>query len=194
MNKRRIQTYFKPRSPMFTFLKNLFQKKIPIVIVAGMGRRDRAIGKENGLLWHVPADMKRFKALTVGHPIIMGRKTFESIIDILGKPLPGRTNIIITRDHTYSYEGTKVAHSIEEALEIARSENPKEIHIGGGAEIYRLVLPQVDRLHITWFDSNKTGDVFFPPFEDHFTIIKTHEPQEHKGVRFQWVDYGRNRS
>lgn len=179
---------------MLTFIKKLFNKKAPIVIVAGMGRSDRAIGKENSLLWHVPADMKRFRALTVGHPVIMGRKTFESILAILGKPLPGRTNIIITRDNTYSYEGTKVAHSLEEALEMAQSENPKEIHIGGGAEIYRLVLPQVERLHITWFDDNKTGDTFFPPFEDSFTITKTHEAQEHKGVRYQWVDYGRKRS
>lgn len=179
---------------MFKFLTNLFKNKAPIVIVAGMGRHDQAIGKDNGLLWHVPADLKRFKALTLGHPIIMGRKTFESIITILGKPLPGRTNIVITRDESYSYEGAQVVHSFEEALELARSENPKEIHIGGGAEIYRLSLPFVTRLHVTWFDDEKVGDTFFPPFQKDFEIIKTCEPAEHKGIQYQWVDYARKSS
>lgn len=169
-------------------------KNPPIVIVAGMAKKDRAIGYENGLLWHVPADMKRFKALTVGHPVVMGRKTFESIVEILGKPLPGRTNIVITRDESYSYEGAKVAHSLAEALEIARSENPNEIHIGGGAEIYRQVLPQVERLHITWFDDEKEADTFFPAFADEFKIIKEQEPMEHNGINFQWIDYSRKRS
>lgn len=161
----------------------------PIVIVAGMAKKDRAIGKENGLLWHVPADMKRFKTLTLGHPVIMGRKTFESIVQILGKPLPGRTNIVITRDEEYAFENVKVAHSLKEALMIAQSENPKEIHIGGGSEIYRQVLPLVSRLHITWFYDEKDGDTFFPAFEDEFEIETDHGIQKHDGLQFQWVDY-----
>lgn len=175
-------------------MNDALENKAPIVIVAGMGRRDRAIGQDNGLLWHVPADMKRFKQLTLGHPIIMGRKTFESIITILGKPLPGRTNIVITRDTEYNHEGAVVVHSLEEAIVIAQSENPTEIHIGGGAEIYRQVLPSVERLHITWFDDEKEGDTFFPDFESDFEIINNHAPMEHDGLQFQWVDYGRKRS
>lgn len=175
-------------------MNETLEKKAPIVIVAGMAKKDRAIGFKNGLLWHVPADMKRFRALTVGYPVIMGRKTFESILEILGKPLPMRTNIVITRDTNYTHKGVTVVHSLAEALNVARSENPTEIHIGGGAEIYQQVLPMVERLHVTWFDDEKTGDTFFPDFEEDFEIRTTHEPMEHEGLAFQWVDYSRKRS
>jgi dihydrofolate reductase len=170
------------------------EKLPPIVIVAGMAKHTRAIGMKNGLLWHVPEDMKRFKRLTLGHPVIMGRKTFESIIDILGKPLPGRTNIVITRDKNYQPDGAKVAHSLEEALAIANAESPTEIHIGGGSEIYRQSLPLVSRLHITWFFDDKEGDAFFPEFENDFEATITHPTQEHDGLSYQWIDYVRKRS
>lgn len=161
----------------------------PIVIVAGMSKPKRVIGKDNGLLWHVPADLKRFKELTLGHPIIMGQKTFESIVKILGKPLPGRTNIVLTHDKDFSFAGVKAAFSIPEALAIAQAENPMEIHIGGGGEIYRQMLPLVSRLHITWFLDDQDGDTFFPEFEDDFAAVLEHPIQEHEGLRFQWVDY-----
>ncbi len=170
---------------------NISKEHAPIVIVAGMGKPNRTIGKENGLLWHVPADMKRFKQLTLGHPVIMGQKTFESIIEILGKPLPGRTNIVLTRNTDYSFEGAKVAHSLEEAIEIAQSENPTEIHIGGGGEVYRQILPHVSRLHITWFFDDKEGDTFFPEFEDEFEIKEEFPKQVHDGLEYQWIDYAR---
>lgn len=163
----------------------------PVVIVAGMGRNTRAIGMKNGLIWHVPADMKRFKTLTLGHPIIMGRKTFESIVEILGKPLPGRTNIIVTRNSDYSYPGTVTAASLEDAFAKAAAENPTEIHIGGGSEMYNQALPFVDRIHITLFDDDAPGDTTFPEFENDFRVATEHEPQEHEGLRFQWVDYVR---
>lgn len=168
--------------------------KSPLVIVAAMSTTDRAIGNNNELLWHVPADMKRFKALTLGHPIIMGRKTFESILVILGKPLPNRTNIVVTRDKTAVYEGAKVTHSLEEAIAIAESENPNEIHIGGGAELYKQALPLVTRLHITWFFDKKPADTFFPEFENDFDISLEHSIQEHDGLSYQWVDYVRKSS
>lgn len=180
------------RQDMFVFLQNLFRKKPPIVIVAAMSRIDRAIGVNNNLLWHIPDDLKRFKQLTTGHPIIMGRKTFESIIKILGKPLPNRTNIVITRDQTYNYNGAVVVHSIEEALAVAKKENPTEIHIGGGAELYRQTIPLAKRLHITWIDDKKNADSFFPPFEEIFLIKKTHEPKIYNGLRYQWIDYIKN--
>jgi dihydrofolate reductase len=164
---------------------------IPVVIVAGMGHTTRAIGQDNGLIWHVPADMKRFKTLTLGKPIIMGRKTFESIVTIIGKPLPGRTNIVVTRNAEYNYEGVVTVASLEEAFAKAAEENPTEIHIGGGAELYRQALPYVDRLHITRFFDETPGDTTFPEFEDDFEIIAKHPIQEHEGVRFQWVDYKR---
>lgn len=163
----------------------------PIVIVSGMSKQDRAIGKANELLWHVPADLKHFKELTMGHPIIMGRKTFESILDILGKPLPGRTNIVVTRDQNYQHPGATVAHSLEEAIGVAESEQPTEIHIGGGAELYRQALPLVSRLHITWYFDTQEADSFFPEFESEFEIEKEHPIQEHEGLQFQWVDYMR---
>ena len=100
----------------------MFQQ-FPVAIVAGLSATTRAIGRENGLLWHVPDDMKRFKTLTLGKPVIMGRKTFESIVAILGKPLPGRTNIVITRNLEYFYPGAITATNLEEAFEIAVSRN-----------------------------------------------------------------------
>jgi len=162
-----------------------------IIIVAGLGKHDRALGFKNQLLWHVPADLKRFKALTMGHPIIMGKKTFLSIIDILGKPFPGRTNIVLTSDQEYAYEGAQIAHSLADALAIAQSENPTEIHVGGGGEVYKQLLPHAARLHITWYDDQKEADAFFPAFKDDFVITKEHEVQQHNDLSYQWVDYTR---
>ena len=161
----------------------------PIVIVVALGMHGRALGNKNNLLWHVPDDLKRFKELTLGHPVIMGQKTFESIIDILGKPFPGRTNIVATFDEHFSYEGVRVAHSLEEAIDIAKEEHPAEIHIGGGGQIYKQMLPLVDRLHVTWFFDKKEADTFFPEFEDDFEIQTKHPIREHNGVQYQWVDY-----
>lgn len=162
---------------------------VPVVIVAAMSRASRAIGKDNELLWHIPADLKRFKELTLGHPIIMGRKTFESIIKILGKPLPGRTNIIVTRNPDYAVEGAIMAGSLEAAFAIAERENPKEIHIGGGAELYTAALPYADRLHLTYVDSDAGGDTFFPELSANFKEVKRYPKAEHEGLTYEWVDY-----
>lgn len=165
--------------------------KTPVVIVAGLGKHDRAIGYKNNLLWHVPEDLKRFKALTLGHPIIMGKKTFESILTILGKPFPGRTNIVLTHDADYAYEGVLVAHSIKDALALAELEHPTEIHIGGGAELYKQILPRVSKLYITWYYDQKEADTFFPEFEDEFDIAQTRPTQHHGDLEYQWIDYVR---
>jgi dihydrofolate reductase len=166
----------------------------PIVIVVAMSRHTRAIGNNNSLLWHIPEDLKHFKALTLGHPIIMGKKTFDSIIKILGKPLPGRTTIVLTRDQDYEYAGVKVAHSIEMALAMAEEESPTEIHIGGGAELYRQTLPLVSKLHVTWVHNEPVADTFFPPFEDEFTVVSESGGKEHNGLHYEWVDYERKSS
>lgn len=166
-------------------------KNVPVVIVAGIGERTRAIGKDNQILFHVPDDLKRFKELSMGHPVIMGRKTFESIVAMIKKPLPGRTNIVVTRDENYTYEGALVAHSLEEGLEMAASEGPKEIHIGGGAEMYRQALPYVDKLFLTLFDDDREGDSSFPEYTNDFKEVFRHGVREHDVVKYEWVDFER---
>ncbi len=168
-------------------------KHIPVVIVAGIGERTRAIGKDNQFLFHVPDDLKRFKELSMGHPVIMGRKTFESIVAMLGKPLPGRTNIVVTRDTGYRHDGALVTHSLEEAFEAAAEEHPNEIHIGGGAEMYRSALPHVDKLFLTLFDDDRKGDASFPEYADEFEEVARHGKREQKGFKYEWVDFERTR-
>lgn len=154
-----------------------------------MSRTSRVIGNNNQLLWHIPDDLKRFKVLTLGHPIIMGRKTFESILAMLGKPLPGRTNIVLTREQSYAPAGAIVAPTLDEAITLATKENPAEIHIGGGAEVYRQALPLVSRLHVTYIDDEPIGDTFFPDFSDDFTVAHEYPKATHNTLTYQWVDY-----
>ncbi len=166
----------------------------PVVIVAGIEKRSRAIGRNNQLLWHVPDDLKRFKQLTHGHPVIMGRKTFESILAILGKPLPGRPNHVVTRNADYHHEADHVhTHtSLTDALAAADASSPSEIHIGGGADLYKQALPHVSRLHLTLFDDpGVEADTHFPDFSDEFTISKIYPITEHNGLPYQWVDFER---
>ncbi len=119
---------------------------------------NRVIGKDNQLIWHLPADLKRFKSLTTGHVILMGRKTYESI----GKPLPNRTTIVITRQVDFQAEGTITAHSVEEAILKAKSLTREDIFIVGGAEIYSLSLAMADQLLVTQLHDIFEGDAFFP--------------------------------
>lgn len=121
---------------------------------------NNALGKDNQLIWHLPADLKRFKKTTLNHAVIMGRKTFES----LGKPLPNRTNILITRDKNYKAEGCAVVNSLKAALKAALKidENP---FILGGAEIYKQAMPFADKLDITFVHHKFEADVFFPEID-----------------------------
>ena len=125
-----------------------------ISLIAAIGK-NRVIGKSNALPWKLPADMKHFQAMTKGKPVIMGRKTFESI----GRPLPDRINIIITRDENYKAEGCIVAHSMEEALKAA--ENHKEAMIIGGSQIYKEFLPKANKMYLTSIDADFEGDAYF---------------------------------
>lgn len=120
--------------------------------------RNRGIGVENRLSWRLPADMKRFRSLTMGHHLIVGRKTFDSI----GSALPGRQMIVVTRDQTYRKEGCFVVHSVEEAIELARSRGEVEVFIGGGAEIYRQAIATAQRIYLTEVDAEVKADTFFP--------------------------------
>ena len=132
-----------------------------IVAVAENG----GIGRNNSLPWYLPNDLKYFKQTTMGKPVIMGRKTYESI----GKPLPGRTNIVITRQADYQPEGVKVVNSVEAAKELAESvcliDGQDEAMIMGGAEIYALSLPYTDRLYLTEVHADVQGDAFFPEYD-----------------------------
>lgn len=170
------------------------QPKISIIAAMGNGSKfPRVIGKENKLLWHIPEDLKRFKSLTNGHSVIMGRKTFESIIAILGKPLPNRTNIVVTRNLDWKYEGALSATSIEEAIELARHKpGSDEIFIGGGAEIYTQALKYADRLYLTLVEDDVEGDSFFPPYEHQFKRCSYPEERDHNGLKYTWIDLERD--
>lgn len=120
--------------------------------------KNRVIGAGNKLPWHLPADLKRFKALTLGHHIIMGRKTFESI----GRLLPGRTNVVITRNPAWRFEGAVVADSLQRALELAAGDS--EVFVIGGEEVFREALPVADRIYFTEIERHFEGDVYFPAF------------------------------
>lgn len=161
----------------------------PIAIVVAMGKQTRVIGRDNKIIWHVPDDLKRFAAKTRGKPVIMGRKTFQSIVDMIGRPLPDRPNIVISRDPAYAYEGATTTNSLDEALDLAAAGHPDEIHIGGGAEIYSKILPRVDRLYVTFFDDDAPGDTYFPEFEHLFVELARHGRREHNGLKYEWVDY-----
>ncbi|MBX4198136.1 dihydrofolate reductase [Candidatus Parcubacteria bacterium] len=137
-------------------------QKPKISIIAGIQKKDRGIGKDNQLLWKISDDLKRFKALTSGHVIISGRKNFESI----GRPLPNRTNIIITRNPEYKAEGCIIVVSLEEALAKAKELEKEEIFIMGGGEIYKQALPFTDKLYLTIIDGEKPADIFFPDYSE----------------------------
>jgi dihydrofolate reductase len=124
--------------------------------------KKRGIGVDNKLPWRLSADLKRFRDLTMGHHIIVGRKTFESI----GKPLPGRRMIVVTRDSAYKAEGCDVAYSVEDATRLARERGESEAFICGGAEIYAQSIAIVDRMYITFVDAEVRADTFFPEFEE----------------------------
>jgi dihydrofolate reductase len=132
-----------------------------ISIIAAMDRK-RGIGMDNKLPWRLSADMKRFRELTMGHHIILGRRTFESI----GRPLPGRRTIVVTRDRAYKAEGCDLAHSIENALNLARERGESEVFICGGAEIYAKSIGIADRMYLTFVDAEVPADTFFPEFEE----------------------------
>lgn len=132
-----------------------------VSIIAAMDKK-RGIGVDNKLPWRLSADLKRFRDLTMGHHIIVGRKTFESI----GKPLPGRRMIVVTRDSAYKAEGCDVAYSVEDATRLARERGESEAFICGGAEIYAQSIAIVDRMYITFVDAEVRADTFFPEFEE----------------------------
>ena len=154
---------------------------------------DNGIGRENDLPWRIPADLKRFKELTLGHPVVMGRKTFESIEARLGKPLPGRSNVVLTHDRSWSREGVTVAHSFEEAIERARTlPGADEIFVIGGNAVFASGMSLADRLLLTEVHANEPCDAFFPAFKDSFPVEVSRELGEtDDGLRYAFVEYRR---
>jgi dihydrofolate reductase len=142
---------------------------------------NRVIGKDNKLLWNIPSDLKRFRQLTSGHPIIMGRKTYESI----GRLLPNRTNIIITRDQDYKVEGAVITHSLDEALRQAQGDD--EIFVIGGGQIFEQAISLADKLYLTIVKGNFEGDAFFPDYSA-FTKEVLREDGEENGYEFTFLD------
>ena len=153
-----------------------------ISIIAAIARENRAIGKDNVLLWNIPEDMRRFRELTSGHAVIMGQKTYESI----GRPLPHRTNIVLTFDMGFAPEGATVCHSVDEALKEARYAEREEIFILGGGTVYRQMLPLADRLYLTLVDGNFEADTFFPEYGD-FTKVVSRERKEDEQYEYEFV-------
>ena len=129
-----------------------------VSLIVAYAKNTRAIGKDNQLLWHLKDDLKKFKEVTLNHTLIMGRKTFDSI----GRPLPKRHTIIVTRNTDYAQAGCSVVHSIEQGIQLAKKNGETEVFIAGGAEIYKQSLPFVDQLYLTEVDCDLDGDVYFP--------------------------------
>lgn len=156
-----------------------------IVAVAQNG----AIGKDNNLLWHISDDLKRFKALTSGHAVIMGRRTFESLPF---KPLPKRRNIVLTHDDSFSFDGVEVVHMLDEVLQAVCDE--EEAFVMGGATIYKQLMPYVNRLYVTRVYQDFDADTYFPPISSKEFVPVASSPRQvdpNSGLEYSFVDYHR---
>lgn len=163
---------------------------IDLVLVAALDRRN-AIGRDNALPWRLPADLKRFKALTLGKPLLMGRRTAES----LGRALPGRRNLVLTRSGRVPFDGMEAVASIEDAMERGVDDHASELCVIGGGEVYALCLPLAARMHLTHVDVEVDGaDAFFPPFDASRWRIasrETHPADAKNAYACEFVDYER---
>tara|TARA_R110002095_G_scaffold50644_4_gene44381 strand:- start:1680 stop:2162 length:483 start_codon:yes stop_codon:yes gene_type:complete len=147
---------------------------------------NRAIGKNNELLWHLPDDFKHFKAITMAKPILMGRKTYQSI----GRPLPGRKNIVVTRDAAFTADGVLVVNSIDAALDAAKED--AEVMVIGGASFYQQMLPLADRLYVTRVHHRFDADTFFPEIDaDQWRLVEQteHAADERHAFSFSFIEY-----
>ncbi|MFZ5638171.1 MAG: dihydrofolate reductase [Pseudomonadota bacterium] len=161
---------------------------MPVVLIVALDRR-RGIGRGNALPWHLPDDLKRFKALTLGKPVLMGRKTAES----LGRALPKRRNLVLTRSGRVPFEGMEPVASIDAAIALASADGAPELCVIGGGELYALALPLAGRMHLTHVDAVIDGcDAFFPVFDAAqwcATAREAHAADEKHAFAFEFVDY-----
>ena len=145
--------------------------------------KNNVIGKDNDIPWYLPADLKYFKKITTGHHIVMGRKCYESI----GRPLPKRTNIVVTRNPFFIATGCLVTHNVAEAVQLAEANGEEEVFIIGGGQIYEIALPHVDRIYLTEVDLEVDGDIFFPEIDlQNWNLI---EETKHKADEKNEYDY-----
>ena len=156
--------------------------KSRVSLIAAVARNG-VIGRDNGIPWRLPEDLKRFKELTLGHPIVMGRRTFESILAISGKPLPGRESIVVTRSAGYAVPGCRAVASLEAALAAAGA---REVFVVGGGELYALAIPLAERMYLTEIDADFEGDTLFPRFERSAWKEIAREPRESVSPRFRY--------
>ena len=156
----------------------------PAISLVAAVARDGGIGHAGGLLVRLPDDLPRFKQITLGTPIVMGRKTWQWV----GRPLPGRRNIVVSRDATFRAEGAETATSLDAALALADS--APLVHVIGGAEVYALALPIADELQLTEIDEQFPADVFFPPWDsERFAEVAREPRQTAEGLRYAFVTY-----
>lgn len=151
-----------------------------ISLIAAIASGNRALGKDNDLIYKIPEDLKRFKEITSGHAIIMGRKTYESI----GHPLPNRINIVITRDPNFKAEGVVVVHSLDEALKQINESG--EVFIIGGGQIYQEAIKMADKLYLTIVEGNPEADTFFPDYSE-FKKVVSEESHESEGHKYKFI-------
>ena len=157
-----------------------------IILIAAIGENGE-MGLDNDLLWHLPGDLPRFKSITMGFPIIMGRKTFDSI----GKALPGRLNIVITANQDWSAEGVAVANSIEQALKLAEADNSEKAFVIGGGQIYKLFLAYATGMEITEVFDAPNADTYFPNFSSLEFVETAREKIRDTTPQFDYVTYKR---
>ena len=171
-------------------------KKQKISIIVAVAGEKRVIGKKGGMPWNIQEELERFKSITMGHPVIMGRKTHESI----GKVLLGRTNIVITHDPSYQATGIIITHSLEEALQLAKDQpGNDEVFVIGGGEIYeqalsfrnKQALPVVDKLYLTVIDQEIEGDTFFPDYSEFKKVVWQSQEQESDGFKYRFLELER---
>lgn len=162
-----------------------------LVIIAAVGAENRVIGRGQELPWHIPEDLKHFKRLTMGRPCLMGKRTFDSLLHQLGKPLPGRRNLVLTRTKTWpEWPSVEVYPSVDEAL--AAAQDAEQVFITGGATIYELFLERADRLELTEVHGHHEGDVFFPAYR-HLIGSMYQETRRDKHNGYDFVTYERVR-
>ena len=146
--------------------------------------RNRVIGRDNDVPWKLPADLRRFQRLTMGHTMLMGRRTFESIGS---RPLPGRPLIVVSRREGYAPEGVRVARSVQEGIDLAREAGETELFVAGGTGIYREALPVADRLQLTRIEEDVPGDAYFPEFDEtQWRLVEREDHGPGEGVPFSW--------
>lgn len=162
-----------------------------ISAIVACGRSNRVIGAGNQLLWHISGDLRRFKEITMNHHILMGRKTFESI----GRPLPGRKMMVLTRDKNFKVDGVDTVHSVDDAIELALQREESEFIICGGAEIYSQTIDRVEKIYLTEVDYEGEGDAYFPHLDDSQWVVEREDKAQcGEKDQYSWVFKILNRS